>query len=545
VIRKSLFFGIVIRIKSDYAIKKALESRNRHLKIEYKRKYYFKRLFFMYIHDRETEATMKVFNSFTGELEEFHTLSPQEVKMYVCGITTYDSPHLGHARSAVAFDMIRRYLEYRGYRVTYVQNYTDVDDKMINRANEQGITIYQLAEKYIAEYETMQQQLRIKAPSVRPRATQEIPEMLQLIQTLEKKGYTYEAEGSIYFDTTKMPGYPEIFRKKKAKPTPNSEDAEESEDPVFTQSDFAEDKRTVADFVLWKKEKPGEPAWDSPWGRGRPGWHLECSTMSMKYLGETIDIHGGGKDLKSPHHQNEIAQSECATGKPFCKYWLHNGFLNIDHTKMSKSLGNFITAQDLLAKFPGVVMRYYFLTSSYRKPIDFSPEMLDQATVALKRLQKTVQTLKELPEAETIQAPWTGDEVTTITKLQTDFFAAMDEDFNTAKAMGYLFGIINILNKKPENTPIPKELKSKLLGFFGDIDTFLDILTEDSPKPGSAADSLWRNRTAQVIEAVLAMRQAMRKEKNYAMSDRLRDMLKALGIQIMDAKEASTWEWPA
>jgi cysteinyl-tRNA synthetase len=483
---------------------------------------------------------MQVYNSLTGQLEEFIPLNPNQVNMYVCGITTYDSPHLGHARSAIAFDVIRRYLQFKGYSVKYIQNYTDVDDKMINRANKDGITIFQLAEKYIAEYEQMQKLLRIKTPDVKPRATQEIPIMIDLIKTLEKKGFTYVVDGSVYYDTAKFQGYKDIFRKKKNR---DDDEGADGDDAVFTQSDYAEDKHNIEDFVLWKQEKPGEPSWDSPWGKGRPGWHLECSAMSMRYLGETIDIHGGGKDLKSPHHHNEIAQSEAATGKLFCKYWLHNGFLNIDNTKMSKSLGNFVTIFDILKKYSGVAVRYFFLTSYYQRPVDFSPDKLDQAIQSLKRLQKAYSAIKYLREDTSAKVDPAIE--TPIIDFINQFFAAMDEDFNTAKAFGFLFALINHLQKflLSENLPVQINLKQKLLNFFADIDSFFDILVDDENLSTKSADNEWRTKADNVVTAIVAFRDQIRKEKNYALSDRIRDVLKASGVTILDSKTASTWTW--
>jgi cysteinyl-tRNA synthetase len=483
---------------------------------------------------------MQVYNSLTGMLEEFITITPYQVNMYVCGITTYDSPHLGHARSAIAFDLIRRYLQFKGFSVKYVQNFTDLDDKMINRANKESITIFQLAEKYIAEYEQMQKLLRIKIPDVRPRATQEIPIMIELIKKLESKGFTYVVDGSVYYDTSKFSDYKDIFRKKKNK---DDIDSGNDEDTLYSQSDYAEDKHNIEDFVLWKQEKPGEPSWDSPWGKGRPGWHLECSAMAMKYLGETIDIHGGGKDLKSPHHHNEIAQSEAATDKPFSKYWLHNGFLNIDNTKMSKSLGNFVTIFDILKKYSGVVVRYFFLTSYYQRPVDFSIDKLDQAIQGLKRLQKTYSAIQTLSVDQTVSIDPSIEK--TIDDNITQFFSAMDEDFNTAKAFGFLFALLNHLQKSylAENRPISSELKKKLIKFFTDIDSFFNILADDAVPTQDNTENEWKIKADQVVTRLVVFRDQIRKEKNYALSDQIRDLLKASGVTIFDSKSSSTWAW--
>ena len=481
---------------------------------------------------------LKVFNDLANRLEEFKPLHAPDVRMYVCGPTVYDVPHLGHARSEVAFDMIRKYLEFKGFKVKYVHNYTDVDDKMINRANEEGTTIGALASRIIETYEAMQKALQVATPSVKPRATEEIPEIIDLIQVLEKKDYTYGNNGSVYFDTAKMPDYKSLFLKKKL-----TEDAQPDE---FTQSTFLDEKRNREDFVLWKKKKDGEPFWPSPWGEGRPGWHIECSAMSMKYLGDSIDIHGGGKDLKRPHHQNEIAQSEAATGQPFAKYWLHNGFLNIDNTKMSKSLGNFIPLEDLLTKYSGKIIRFYFLSSYYIKPINFLPNRLEEAKVTLARIHtfyNTVQSYEQLkPKGD--DDGLLSDQIEALTKYSDLFFNAMDKDFNTSMALGRLFSLINYFSKQVFNKQLPLEtgVQTQIINFLDDLDSFLNVIKPDPEgEVQNPGDSKWKDLLSAVVGNILEYRKELKKEKNYNAADALRDVLKKSGISVDDNGNEYTW----
>ncbi|WP_457556469.1 cysteine--tRNA ligase [Candidatus Harpocratesius sp.] len=476
-----------------------------------------------------------IYDDLINDFREFHPIRNGFVTMYVCGITAYDSPHIGHARSAVAFDIIRRYLEFHGYEVKYVMNYTDVDDKMIQRANEAGTTIYEIAEKYIQEYERMQKALRIKIPTVRPRATQEIPDMIKMIQILEGKGYTYVSEGSVYFDTSKMEGYKSLFRKKEV----------EGDESEFTQSEFAEQKRNIEDFVLWKKEKPGEPSWDSPWGKGRPGWHLECSVMAQKYLGSTIDIHGGGKDLKRPHHQNEIAQSECANNQKFVNYWMHNGFLNINNEKMSKSLGNFIPLMEMLEKFPGTLIRYYFATSYYKRPMDFSMDKLEEAKKNLEKIQKFYQQLKSYPNIKDLPGddPELVLQQEELKKFEDNFLEAMDYDFNTAKAMGFFFSMMNFFQRKIINAGkvLNTSVQEDLIRFLNDIDQFFQfIVVEDQSRTES---SKWKDKMDELVESILQLRKTMKKEKKYDIADKLRDLLIKNNIKVDDKGMDYSWEY--
>ena len=501
--------------------------------------------------------TIKIFDDLTNEYREFRPIRDGFVTMYVCGITAYDSPHIGHARSAVAFDVIRRYFEFHGFEVNMVMNYTDIDDHMINRAKERSATIYEIAEKYIKEYEYMQQALRIKAPTVRPRATREIPEMVEMIELLEKKGFTYVSDGSVYFDTSKMEGYKNLFRKKDKFVEANGETGTETEKEAgrdveegseYSQSDYAEDKRNIEDFVLWKKEKPGEPSWDSPWGKGRPGWHIECSVMAQKYLGKTIDIHGGGKDLKQPHHQNEITQSECANDQTFVNYWMHNGFLNIDNEKMSKSLGNFIPLMEMLEKFSGTLLRYYFATSYYKRPMDFSMPKLEEAKKNLEKIQGFYLQLTNTSNLQPLQPFEEEDAFHKEQKEEFDTFSnafleAMDYDFNSAKAFGHLFAMMNYFQKKVINVekPMVEDVHEALIAFLEDIDFVFQFIVPTEALEGNGGE--WKKHLDQLVDQVLLLRKNLKLEKNYGIADRLRDLLAENGIVVNDKGNDYTWDY--
>ncbi|MHA1520807.1 MAG: cysteine--tRNA ligase [Promethearchaeota archaeon] len=498
-----------------------------------------------------------IFDDLANEYREFRPVREGFVNMYVCGITAYDSPHIGHARSAVAFDVIRRYFEFHGYEVKFVMNYTDIDDHMINRAKERSATIYEIAEKYIKEYEFMQQALRIKAPTVRPRATEEIPEMVEMIKLLDEKGFAYESGGSVYFDTSKMEGYKVLFRKKDKFVETEVETEKESEDGVesgaesensYSQSDFAQDKRNVEDFVLWKKEKPGEPSWDSPWGKGRPGWHIECSVMAQKHLGKTIDIHGGGKDLKQPHHQNEIAQSECANDQKFVNYWMHNGFLNIDNEKMSKSLGNFIPLMEMLEKFSGTLLRYYFATSYYKRPMDFSMLKLEEAKKNLEKIQGFYSHLTTNLELQNLE-PFSEEDAfhreqkAEFSTFTNAFLEAMDHDFNSAKAFGHVFAMINYFQKKVLNVekPMVEDVHDALIAFLEDIDYIFQFILPAETEEVTGGE--WKDYMDHMVDQILQFRKRLKLEKNYEMADRLRDLLAENGVTVNDKGNDYTWEY--
>ena len=370
---------------------------------------------------------MKIFNSMTGKKEELNPLIPGQFNIYACGPTVYNYFHIGNARPFIVFDTLRRYLEYRGYKVNFVQNFTDVDDKMIRVAAEEGITVKELGDRYIGEYFKDAEALNIRPATVHPKATEHIGDIIALVKKLVDTGHAYELHGDVYFDTQSFPGYGRL----------SGQDLSELE--MGARIDINEEKKNPMDFALWKAKKEGEIAWPSPWGEGRPGWHIECSAMSMKYLGDTLDIHGGGQDLKFPHHENEIAQSEAATGKPFANYWMHNGYINIDNRKMSKSAGNFFTVRDILKEFRGPAVRLFMLSAHYRNPINFSRELLTQSETAYDRILNCRENLKfimEHPKDEAVEiAP-------VIAAASEKFNAAMDDDLNTADAIGGIFEYI-------------------------------------------------------------------------------------------------------
>ncbi len=480
---------------------------------------------------------MRVYNSLSHEEEEFVPLDPDKKKVgiYACGPTVYDVPHLGHARSEVVFDLIHRYLIFKGYEVNYVHNFTDIDDKMIDRANQRGIDISTLAEENILQYKIMQKYLGVKNPTHTPRATEEIPEMIKFIQTLEEKEYAYVADGSVYFDTSKVENYDLTFRRTK------HTDGTEGND--YSGSDYLHEKRNKQDFVLWKKKKEGEPSWNSPWGEGRPGWHIECSVMSMKYIGETLDIHGGGMDLRNPHHQNEIAQSEAATGKPFANYWIHNGFLNIDNVKMSKSLGNFVTVNDIRERYPGKLVRFFLLSYHYRSPVSFSDSALEESKKAYDRIASFYNDISKYEDSneldeEEIQT-LEQEDLEFLNQIHEDLINSMDIDFNTADTIGHLFKLINRFQSKiNKKEPISKNTQSKIVKFLKEIDEFLGFIISEEEK-----DTEWKKKFSTLVDALLEYRMKMRKEKKWEISDSLRDIIEEFGIQINDEKNSSSWQF--
>ncbi|SNR72494.1 cysteine--tRNA ligase [Desulfurobacterium atlanticum] len=461
---------------------------------------------------------IKVYNTLTGKKEEFKPLEGKSIKMYVCGPTVYDDAHIGHARSAVVFDVIRRWLEERGYKVTVVRNYTDIDDKIIKRAKERNLTWKEIAERYIKSFEADMKALNVKEPTFKPKVTEHIPDIIKMIEGLIEKGYAYESDGDVYFSVEKFPQYGKLSKRKK------------EELLAGARILPGEKKKNPLDFALWKKSKEGEPGWDSPWGKGRPGWHIECSAMSMKYLGETMDIHGGGLDLIFPHHENEIAQSESFTGKPFVKYWLHNGFVMVNSEKMSKSLGNFFTIKEILKEFPPDVLRLFLLLTHYRSPIDFSFERLKESKNALERLKNIIlskQAIEKIPVAEN------STETINISKFKEEFEKAMDDDFNTAKAIGVLFELgkeINIRKDKAlKEGKISADEKESLIESISFIEEALKILgfkLSQEKSSGELEDKL--------IQLLIDIRQDLRKEKNFKLADKIRDKLKELGITLED-----------
>ncbi|MDF2520200.1 MAG: cysteine--tRNA ligase [Clostridia bacterium] len=462
---------------------------------------------------------MKLYNTMSRKKEEFVPLTQGEVKMYSCGPTVYNYFHIGNARPFIIFDILRRYFEYRGSKVTFVQNFTDVDDKIINRAKNEGVSEKEISEKFIMEYFKDAEALNIRKANYHPKVTEHIPEIIDIIKRLEEKGLTYMLDGDVYYDTAKFEGYGKLGKQ-------NLEDLE-----AGARVELAEGKRSISDFVLWKKQKPGEPAWKSPWGLGRPGWHIECSAMSMKYLGETIDIHSGGLDLIFPHHENEIAQSEGATGKEFARYWLHNGFLNVNNEKMSKSLGNFFTVHDISEHYDLEVLRMFMLSAHYRSPINFSDELLDQTKNALERLYNAKNNLQYLMDktAEKDAAPEEQKLITRLGEYKNKFIEAMDDDLNTADALAAIFDLVRDVNGALNEESSKTAVKASL-----------DMLMELSGVLGL----LYKKEESldAEIEALIEQRQQARKDKNWALADKIRDDLKAQGIILEDTPQGVKWK---
>lgn len=458
---------------------------------------------------------IKIFNTMTRKNEDFVTLNPNEVLMYVCGPTVYDYFHIGNARTFIAFDSIRRYLEYRGYKVKYVQNFTDIDDKMINRANKDGVTVSQLGDRFIDEYFKDADALGIKRATVHPRATGLIDDIISFIKDLEDRGLAYNVDGDVYFNTKKFGQYGKLSHQ-------SLEDLE-----AGARIDVDERKMDPMDFALWKSQKPGEPAWESPWGMGRPGWHIECSAMATKYLGETIDIHGGGSDLVFPHHENEVAQSEGRSGKPFARYWMHAAFLNIDNQKMSKSLNNFLTARDALNKYEPEVIRLFMLSAHYRTPLNFSSDSLDQAKAGLDRFYNSIRNLEYLSD----NAPdreLSADEQEMAGRIESyrdKYIEVMDDDFNTADGISVIYDLVRDANTNI-NGESPKALILKALNMIRELGRPLSILQKSTV-----------NEIDEEIQKLIDIRQKARKEKNWALADKVRDDLKAMGVELQDTPQ--------
>lgn len=458
---------------------------------------------------------IKIFNTMTRKNEDFVTLNPNEVLMYVCGPTVYNYFHIGNARTFIAFDSIRRYLEYRGYKVKYVQNFTDIDDKMINRANKDGVTVSQLGDRFIDEYFKDADALGIKRATVHPRATGLIDDIISFIKDLEDRGLAYNVDGDVYFNTKKFGQYGKLSHQ-------SLEDLE-----AGARIDVDERKMDPMDFALWKSQKPGEPAWESPWGMGRPGWHIECSAMATKYLGETIDIHGGGSDLVFPHHENEVAQSEGRSGKPFARYWMHAAFLNIDNQKMSKSLNNFLTARDALNKYEPEVIRLFMLSAHYRTPLNFSSDSLDQAKAGLDRFYNSIRNLEYLSD----NAPdreLSADEQEMAGRIESyrdKYIEVMDDDFNTADGISVIYDLVRDANTNI-NGESPKALILKALNMIRELGRPLSILQKSTV-----------NEIDEEIQKLIDIRQKARKEKNWALADKVRDDLKAMGVELQDTPQ--------
>ena len=467
---------------------------------------------------------MKIFNTLSRRKEEFVPLTPGEVKMYVCGPTVYNLPHIGNARPMIMFDTVRRYFEYKGYKVSFVSNFTDVDDKIIKKANEEGVDASVISERYIKECKKDMKAMNIEPATVHPQATQEIQGMIDMIQTLIDKGHAYAAEdGTVYFKTGSFEEYGKLSHK-------NLDELQSGFREIKVTGE--EGKEDPNDFVLWKPKKEGEPYWESPWCQGRPGWHIECSVMAKRYLGDSIDIHAGGEDLIFPHHENEIAQSECANGKPFAAYWMHNGFLNIDNKKMSKSLGNFFTIRDIAEEYDLQVLRFFMLSAHYRSPLNFSAELMEASKNGLERILTCMDKLKEL-EAKAEGGQLTAEEAQRMAqadKLREKFEAAMEDDFNTADAVSAVFELVKLANSTADNSST-EEYVAGLRALIARLCSVLGIITE---------------RRIEVldeeVEAMIAARQQARKEKNFALADEIRGKLLDMGIVLEDTREGVKWK---
>ncbi len=486
---------------------------------------------------------LRVYNTQSGKKEEFQPLVPGKVGMYVCGVTVYDYCHIGHARANIVFDIVYRYLQYSNYDVTYVRNYTDVDDKIIARANERGISSQELAEEFIQAFDEDMAALGLRKPTHEPKATAYMEQIITLAEQLIAKGMAYESAGDVYYSVDKFPSYLKLSKR-------NMEEMQ-----AGARVAPGEQKRNPMDFALWKSAKPGEPSWESPWGAGRPGWHIECSAMSSALLGTTFDIHGGGRDLIFPHHENEIAQSEAASGKPFVKYWLHNGFVNVDQEKMSKSLGNFFTIRDILKSYDPEVVRFFNLTAHYRSPIDFSDQNLEEARIGLSRFYEALAQLdKALAKAETNAAP--GDVAETLAEpverlvqLEERFRSAMDDDFNTALAIANMFDAVRAINRiLAEESNLSGQLQAILAKGRDDLLKLGDVLGLFGSDPAA-----WLARSAQEglsesglsateIEALIVERREARANRDFTKGDQIRDELAAKGVMLLDGPEGTTWK---
>jgi len=482
-------------------------------------------------------GVVRVFNTLTGKKEDLIPLTPNKIGMYACGVTVYDLCHIGHARSAVVFDVIRRYLRFRGFDVRYIRNFTDIDDKIINRAAQEGISWDEVAKRYTDEYYRDMDRLGVGRADVEPKATEHIQEIIEIVRVLIDKGYAYVVDGDVYFEVNRFPDYGKLSKR----------DIEEMLAGARVEVD--ERKRSPMDFALWKSSKEGEPSWESPWGPGRPGWHIECTAMSIKHLGESFDIHGGGADLIFPHHENELAQSEAYTGKPFVKYWLHNGFITIDREKMSKSLGNFFTIREILDKFDPEVVRFFLLSTHYRSPIEFSDALLREAEASLDRYYTTLIRMKDFLREETGTLRPSVEEKTledAVSTFMDKFKEAMDDDFNTAQALGYIFELIREVNRFLDTRPSGRkawDLVSKTKELLQQAGSVLNIFNKS---PDEWYDSLMKTKkitfTKEEILNRIRQRQEARQRKDWATADAIRKELEEQGIILEDKKDGTTWK---
>ncbi len=469
----------------------------------------------------------RVFNTLTRAKEDLAPLHAGLVRMYVCGVTVYDLSHIGHGRSGIVFDVMRRYLKHRGHAVKFVKNFTDIDDKIIRKANQEGVSAQEISERYIEEYRTDMASLGVAPADIEPKATEHVPQMIALIERLIAKGVAYPVEGDVYFEVRRFPGYGKLSGK-------NLEELQ-----AGARVEVDERKRDPMDFALWKATKPGEPSWKSPWGQGRPGWHIECSAMAMQYLGEALDVHGGGEDLIFPHHENEIAQSEAATGKPFARYWLHNGFVNLAAEKMSKSLGNTLTIKDLVRRHDPEALRLYLLGTHYRHPLEFGDERIVEAGRALARLRSLKDEAARIASRGTpAPGPDHGlfDEVAA---HRARFEAAMDDDFNTPQALGVLFDLARVLHAARDQVAQGTAGAGAFLLGVGELVMLARVLgLLEGGRKEAAVDPQLKAR----IESLVYLRQEARRQRDFGEADRLRDELSRLGVILEDTRDGTTWK---
>lgn len=466
---------------------------------------------------------MKIYNTMTKSKEEFVPIHENKVGIYVCGPTVYDYIHIGNARPMIVFDTLRRYLMYKGYDVNYVSNFTDVDDKIIKRAIEEGVTSSEISERYIEEVKKDMKDLNVMEATTHPKATEEIPDMIEMIETLIEKGHAYEVNGTVYFRTRSFPGYGKLSKK-------NIDDLEAGHRDIKVAGQ--DEKEDFLDFVLWKPKKEGEPSWPSPWGEGRPGWHLECSVMSKKYIGDIIDIHAGGEDLVFPHHENEIAQSEAANDVEFARYWMHNAFLKIDGEKMSKSLGNFFTIRDIGKKYPLQVIRFFMLSAHYRSPLNFSDTLVESSKASLERILNAMSRLEDAMKSAEDKEP-TAEEKEILSQMKdyvTKYEKAMEDDLNTADAISVIFEMVKVANSNISSS----NAKAVVEDVYETIGKLCDILGIITKVEAEILD--------QDIEALIEERQAARKAKNFARADEIRDTLAEQGIILEDTREGVKWK---
>lgn len=461
---------------------------------------------------------MKIFNTLSRSKEDFVPVDPNEVKIYACGPTVYNYIHIGNARPLCVFDVLRRYMEYRGYNVKFVQNFTDVDDKIIKRANEENSTFEEISKKYIDEFWIDAHGLNFKDATVHPKATENIDEIIEIIKSLEKKGYAYAVDGDVYYRTLKFKDYGKL-----------------SHQPIDDLQSGAriavgEKKEDPLDFALWKAAKEGEPYWDSPWGKGRPGWHIECSAMNKRYLGNTIDIHCGGQDLIFPHHENEIAQSEAANDAMFSKYWMHNGYINVDNVKMSKSLGNFKTVREIADVYGYEVIRYFLISSHYRSPINYNLEIIEQCKSALERLYNCRESLDFAVKNASADIPDDEEIIKLIDSRKEQFITAMDDDLNTADGIAAIFDLVSDINTKIINKDVSKNVCTAAADMFDELTGVLGLVYNRKS-----------NSLDEEIEKLIEERQQARANKDWATADRIRDELKAQGITLKDTPQGVIW----